>query len=269
MYARALAVLLSAAVVAPAAGYIVPRKATPSSYATGYLEPYQQLREHHHHKGAFFSACCHPLLAIENLETARPSYCIPSTSASSSASAAEPTSTVTTPADGDHHDDDDSDSDCDDSDSDSSSESTFTSQPRVNRLRPLPLPLTRTMTRVAATTSTTTSAQADPTHGFVDNAASESSAVFTGGQATYFYQNGVAGACGNVHSDYDWIVAIGTVYCGKTVTITGNGVTKQAMVADDCPTCSGANSLDMSLGLFEQFASLDEGVFPISWSFVN
>lgn len=87
----------------------------------------------------------------------------------------------------------------------------------------------------------------------------------------------VAGACGTVHSDNDFIVAIDqdrygdsgetSQYCGKTVTITGLGKTMQATVADDCPTCDNENSLDMSVALFQSFTSLDVGEFDISWSF--
>lgn len=33
--------------------------------------------------------------------------------------------------------------------------------------------------------------------------------MWTPNSATYYFQNGVAGACGTVHSDYDYIAAIG------------------------------------------------------------
>ncbi|KAJ3744739.1 RlpA-like double-psi beta-barrel-protein domain-containing protein-containing protein [Lentinula detonsa] len=303
MHALSIAtfVLLSAAVTAPAAGYVVPRKETPSTYAEGYLEDYNTYHtrylaigcQYQHNNATFFNACCHPLLATENLETARPSYCIPSTSASASASAAEATSTVTTPADGDNGDDSDDDDsdDCDDGDDDDSASSsaaftpsatssstseTFSSTSSFEPTTSSESTPTPTSTPEAVqTTTSSSSAQATPTS--VDTSTG-SSEVFTGGHATYFTQNGVAGACGQVHSDSDFIVALDqdrygdsgatSQYCGKTVSITGLGKTVQATVADDCPTCDNENSLDMSVGLFQEFASLDMGEFDITWSFV-
>jgi expansin (peptidoglycan-binding protein) len=98
--------------------------------------------------------------------------------------------------------------------------------------------------------------------------------------ATYFYQNGVAGACGTVHSDSDYIVA--TDYrrygdlskqsdlCGKKVLITNtkNGKTVICTVADACPTCNNGNSLDLSEGAFKEIASLDDGMVPISYTYM-
>ena len=81
-----------------------------------------------------------------------------------------------------------------------------------------------------------------------------------GGRAT-FYDVGL-GACGwnNVASDY--IVAqnsaqFGSSYpspnCGKYITISYNGITATAEIADECPTCD-YGSLDFSRGLFDHFA---------------
>ncbi|KAF5368192.1 hypothetical protein D9757_011310 [Collybiopsis confluens] len=98
--------------------------------------------------------------------------------------------------------------------------------------------------------------------------------VTTGGYGTFFYQNGVAGACGTVHSDSDSVFAMDSaIYnqglCGKSVTITNvaNGKTVTGIVADECPTCNNAQSIDMSLGAFQQLASLDAGLIGITWSF--
>ncbi|KAJ3999133.1 hypothetical protein F5050DRAFT_1739769 [Lentinula boryana] len=303
MHALSIAtfVLLSAAVTAPAVGYVVPRKETPSTYAVGYLEDYQTYHarylaigcQYQHNNATFFNACCHPMLATENLETARPSYCIPSTSASASASAAEATSTVTTPADGDNGDDSDDDDsdDCDDGDDDDSasssaaftpsvtssftSETTFSSTSTSSFEPTTSSESTPTSTPEAVqTTTSSSSAQATPTS--VD-ASTGSSEVFTGGHATFFYQNGNAGACGQVHSDSDFIVALDQTrygnsgetsqYCGKTVSITGLGKTVQATVADDCPTCDNQNSLDMSVGLFQSFTDTSVGEFDVTWFF--
>jgi rare lipoprotein A (peptidoglycan hydrolase) len=58
--------------------------------------------------------------------------------------------------------------------------------------------------------------------------------------------------------------------CGKQVKITNtqNGNTVTVTVADDCPTCENANSIDLSVAAFQQLAPLSQGVAPISWSFV-
>ncbi|KAL7339609.1 hypothetical protein BJY59DRAFT_726754 [Rhodotorula toruloides] len=88
--------------------------------------------------------------------------------------------------------------------------------------------------------------------------------VFSGGIATFFYQNGVAGNCGAVNPDSALIVALPTAtyangaHCGQTVTITrvdtGNSI--QAKVADSCPTCDNSSCLDLSTAV---------RVFPLIW----
>jgi len=104
--------------------------------------------------------------------------------------------------------------------------------------------------------------------------------VNTGGFATFFYQNGVAGACGTVHGDNDMIAAIDgdrygdlaarSALCGKQVKLTNtkNGKSVTVTIADACPTCDNSNSIDLSKGAFEQIATVDEGIVPITWSFV-
>jgi expansin (peptidoglycan-binding protein) len=104
--------------------------------------------------------------------------------------------------------------------------------------------------------------------------------------ATYYYQNGNAGACGVYHSDSDKIIAINgagywsnyesggvSPYCGKWITIKatdGSGRSTQAMVADVCPTCMGStNSLDLSVAAFEDLGTLSQGQIDIEWSFNN
>jgi hypothetical protein len=210
------------------------------------------------------------MLANETLESARPSYCVPSSSASASASAAEPTSTVATPADGDDSDDE-SDYDCEGDDEQDSTSLVVSST--VHPSSSSASPTAHSSTEKPAQTSSST--QAAPT--ILNDISTAESEVFTGGYATYFYQNGVAGACGTVHSDYDWIVALDqekygnsgerSQYCGRTVSVTANGKTLKATVADDCPTCDNGNSLDMSVGFFEQFYSLNVGIFSMEWQF--
>lgn len=45
-----------------------------------------------------------------------------------------------------------------------------------------------------------------------------------------------------------------------TITNTNTGATATGIVADACPTCSNENSLDLSLGLFQQLGPLSDGV---------
>ncbi|GAA5974023.1 hypothetical protein JCM11641_008217 [Rhodosporidiobolus odoratus] len=100
--------------------------------------------------------------------------------------------------------------------------------------------------------------------------------IFGGGIATYFYQNGVAGNCGTVHSDSTPLVALPTKtyasgkHCGQTVTIkrveTGDTIT--ALVADSCPTCNNDNCLDLSVGAYKSLGGTEAmGVFDIEWWF--
>ncbi|KAF8197448.1 expansin family protein [Pholiota molesta] len=98
--------------------------------------------------------------------------------------------------------------------------------------------------------------------------------------ATFFFQNGVAGACGTVHSDTDMIAAIGdgdrygnlgkkSSLCGQKVQITNtnNKKTVTVTIADACPTCKNSNSIDLSEGAFKKIATLDEGEVPSKFSF--
>merc|ERR1712093_762127 len=73
------------------------------------------------------------------------------------------------------------------------------------------------------------------------------------GQATFFYQNGNPGACGNYNKDSAKVVALdyrmysNGDHCGKTV----NGKSVVATVADMCPSCASSGSLDLSTGAFD------------------
>lgn len=95
--------------------------------------------------------------------------------------------------------------------------------------------------------------------------------------ATYFYQNGNAGACGVYNSDSAYIVAIPSSYygnygsassnCGRWINIkrTDTGATVSAQVADVCPTCTTGTSIDLSYGAFTAIASTSEGMVPVEW----
>ncbi|KAL4251614.1 hypothetical protein ABKN59_003820 [Abortiporus biennis] len=90
------------------------------------------------------------------------------------------------------------------------------------------------------------------------------------GQFTNFVTG--LGACGQTNVASDYIVALnvpqyaGGAHCGETITITINGKTVQAQVADECMKCA-FGSVDMTDGLFEHFAPLDTGVLQGSWFF--
>lgn len=111
-----------------------------------------------------------------------------------------------------------------------------------------------------------------------NNSSDNNSGVNTGGVATFFYQNGNKGACGQVHSDNDFICAMdqarygtsgnASPLCGNTVVITNtdNGKSVTVTVADDCPTCNNANSIDLSVAAFNTIADPSQGEVPISWT---
>ncbi|KAK9790453.1 hypothetical protein AB5N19_03889 [Seiridium cardinale] len=98
--------------------------------------------------------------------------------------------------------------------------------------------------------------------------------AFTG-RMTY-YTPGL-GACGQNNSPSDFIVAIGASrwtasnpnndpLCQNSIRISHGGKTVTAKVVDKCPGC-GANDIDVSPAVFQQFASLDTGVLTVDWNF--
>jgi len=134
-----------------------------------------------------------------------------------------------------------------------------------------------TPSTVAKPPSTQTSTSATPASSPSTNGGGQ---VQTGGFATFFYQGGVAGACGTVHQDSDFIAAIDqnrygdsgaqSSLCGKQVKITNtnNQKTVTVTIADDCPTCQNGNSIDLSVGAFTSIATEAEGMVPIDWEFI-
>ncbi|KAF5358001.1 hypothetical protein D9756_001519 [Leucocoprinus leucothites] len=111
-------------------------------------------------------------------------------------------------------------------------------------------------------------------------ASTSASGYISGGFATFYNQNGNAGACGQYHSDNDLIAAMDvdrygntsrkSSLCGKRVRIinTKNGKSVTVTVADACPTCDNGNSIDLSVAAFKRIATLDEGEVPIKWQYV-
>ncbi|KAJ4490155.1 barwin-like endoglucanase [Lentinula aciculospora] len=105
--------------------------------------------------------------------------------------------------------------------------------------------------------------------------------VYTGGDATYYLQNGNAGACGQTNPDSSFIAAMPTArygdtgqvssLCGKYVKITNinNQKIVTVKIADACPSCESENSIDLSQGAFTQIATIEEGEVPITWEYVD
>lgn len=91
------------------------------------------------------------------------------------------------------------------------------------------------------------------------------------GRATWFIPD--TGACGDVNSKSDYIVAMNYAQynngspCHKVVVIKNkaNNRVVKAKVTDECPSCA-YGSLDLSPAAFQALGDLDTGVLPISWS---
>jgi hypothetical protein len=251
----ALASMAIAAPVAPEAR----SDGAPAGWAYGYLENYETYHTRYlaldcqdQHDTEFFDQCCHPLLATETLEANRPAQCIPDASATSSAAAEEATNTAAN------------------NDAKAQFQAATSTVAEPSSASPSP---------AAASPSADSSSNDDSSN---DDSSSSNSGgnVNTGGFATFFYQNGNAGACGNYNSDSTPLVAIDQAWwsnfgqvsphCGQWVEITNtqNGKSVKAQVQDVCPTCANGNSLDLSTGAFNQIADESEGSVPISWSFV-
>lgn len=90
------------------------------------------------------------------------------------------------------------------------------------------------------------------------------------GKATWFIPD--TGACGDVNSNSDYIVAMNYAQyhdgspCHKVVVITNKANHKvvKARVTDECPSCP-YGSLDLSPAAFKKLGNLDTGVLPITW----
>lgn len=95
------------------------------------------------------------------------------------------------------------------------------------------------------------------------------------GKATFYYQGGNAGSCGQTNSDDSYIAALSSNVspdsnCGRKIKVTNQdtGATVEVTAADTCPTCDD-DSLDLSKAAFDAIGSEDQGVLPITWDFVD
>ncbi|KAJ4479992.1 barwin-like endoglucanase [Lentinula aciculospora] len=262
---------------------ILPRLTTPSTYDTAihedyfaYHARYLALGCQYNHGNDFFDACCHPLLQNETVCDLEP-RCTPDPgvlssvssslegyTATSSSWSSTADATTTTDAGQATQVAENAVSTW------SSSADTWTSDTWTSSSD------TWTSSSDTWTSSSNTWTSSSDTWTSTSSASSPSSTanINTGGFGTFFYQKGVAGACGTVHSDYDLVLAMDSaIYsqdlCGKWVTITNTdtGVSVTAVIADECPTCINANSIDMSLGAFLTIGALATGQLNIQWSY--
>lgn len=144
------------------------------------------------------------------------------------------------------------------------------------------LPTTSTSTDISTTTLSTTSSEESTTTVTSTSTTAAPETIYTGGFATFFVQGGNRGTCGDIHAESDLIAALdysfdpvlsdpsNRKYCGRSVRITNpnNGHSVDVIIADVCPTCINANSLDLSLGAFDALGSRDEGMIAIVWKFI-
>jgi rare lipoprotein A (peptidoglycan hydrolase) len=211
------------------------------------------------HGTTFFDQCCHPLLAGESLSSL-PAQCDPANNEEDLPFCDEVGTDSTTAA---------------------APAATTTPEPKVASTPAAAAPKQAPTTSAKAAPAPSPAAKAAPAPApKAAPAPAPDSSVNTGGFATFFYQNGVAGACGTVHSDSALIAAIDadrygntgeqSSLCGKQVKITNTQNQKSVTVtiADACPTCDNSNSIDLSTGAFQQIATFDQGIVPISWEFV-
>ncbi|KAL1965839.1 hypothetical protein VTN77DRAFT_5160 [Rasamsonia byssochlamydoides] len=113
------------------------------------------------------------------------------------------------------------------------------------------------------------------------------SAQVYNGRGTPYTQDGVAGSCGQYHSDSDLIVALSNYwmqdeyqspYCGKQIKATntgsndgvgGAGNSVIVTVADTCPGC-GESDLDFSVGAWDILTnSAPFAEFNVEWEFLD
>lgn len=282
------------------------------TYHTRYLA----LNCHQQHNTTFFDSCCRPLLSTESLSD-RPANCTPSAEAVTSASAvANATATDDASADVAAYCSASSSvaatataTDAAVTDSATATDAataTATSAEATSSIvaeaqfaqgnrkggrkgaasstaaaaasTPAAESTSATSEEAAYTPSSTSSAAAEAT----TSASSGGNSGTYSGYATYYEQGGNAGACGQVHSDSEHIIAINSngfwqnynsggpsEYCGRSVSITNtkNGKSVTATVADVCPTCEGSYSIDLSVGAFTSIATEEEGMVPITWGF--
>ncbi|GAA5842484.1 hypothetical protein JCM9279_005399 [Rhodotorula babjevae] len=130
--------------------------------------------------------------------------------------------------------------------------------------------------KAAAAASASAAAAAADNNDNSSSGGSSGGHVYSGGYATYYLQNSIAGNCGAVNPDSAYIVALPTAtyaggsHCGQKVRLTRveTGKTITATVADSCPTCVNNSCLDLSVAAFTAIATEEEGMVSITWEFI-
>lgn len=264
---------------------IVARQTPPATYDSDNLEPYQDYEARYVALGCqnqqntqFFDDCCSPLKKGETLENNRKPYCAPGVNPSPALLAEPSPSPAPQPGPVPRSEEDDCEEDDDDSydDGDDDCEDEPSSPPSEPSSTPVPAPSNYPDSTPTPTPTPSPTGDATPSQTPTQDTSSGSE-THTGGDLTWFTQNGVAGACGQVHSDSDFIAALDSSaygdtgsqssYCGKTIRITWGGKSVDVVVADACPTCSNPSSVDLSEAAFQALAPLDTGLLSgASWT---
>ncbi|GAA5914522.1 RlpA-like double-psi beta-barrel domain-containing protein [Sporobolomyces salmoneus] len=178
--------------------------------------------------------------------------------------------------------DDEEDWECEADDEEDSSSSSSWSAPSSTYTPSQSNPTTSVAPQLAVkpkSSSTTTTTQAPSSTSAPEPIVSASVSVdtgsgdwITGGKATFFYQGGGYGACGKIHQDSEFGVALAldryggssnsNPDCGKTLLIknNANGKTVKGQVWDACPGCANYNSLDLSVAAFDAIGDQATGV---------
>jgi len=255
------------AAVSAVSGHVIRRqhKAAPSGWETSILQNYDEYHGRYldwgcqkQHNTTYFDKCCHPLLNGEPISVLEGIGC----GCEDDNSSAPPSSTTPTPSQPAH---------VETSSSVPPSSSSKPAHAALGKGNETPTP-TPTPTPISTPPKSSTSPPPAQTSASASGGGGD---VHKGGQATFFTQNGVAGACGKVHQDSDLICAMDSALfsqsiCGKSVQITNTATGKSVtvVVADECPTCENANSIDLATGAFKMIGDASEGVLPIEWKFV-
>ncbi|KIM58869.1 hypothetical protein SCLCIDRAFT_1218218 [Scleroderma citrinum Foug A] len=278
--------------ISAVSAYVVPRTTVPPNWPTD-LEDYDTYHCRYlanscqtQHGTTFFSDCCHPLSANQSVSSL-PSDCqMPSNTTCNDGlpslivdegngggdcgdePSTVPPTTTSTPPPADTYTPPASTTTPPPADTTSTPTDAYTPPPPPAETTPTPSPTTSAPADVGASPST-------PAAKPVSSGTTSGSLTY-GGFATYFYQGGNPGSCGQVNPDSAFICALdsaiyaGGSHCGQQVQITNlnNGQTVTVTVADECPTCDNAESIDLSVAAFQALDDLSVGTFPIAWAFV-
>jgi hypothetical protein len=225
------------------------------------------------HNTTFFDKCCHPLLNGESMSVLENLGCnVPEDECDDGDSSASPSSTSSTPpkaAQASAH-----------PESKPASGALAKADDTPPASTPSPTPTTSPTPTPSPTTPAYTPPKSSSSPPPAQTSGSGDGGENTGGIATYFYQNGVAGFCGKVNPDSAMICAMDSIQydkdeniCGKSVSITNTDTGKNivVVVADKCPTCINADSIDLSTEAFKVLSgdNLSKGTVPIKWNFIN